>query len=116
MKSICKLFFSLLLLFFIQGSQKESSITSYSSIEDSTITVKLSFVGDIMCHTPQIEYAKIGSDSFDFLPTFKMVQQYLSDSDITFGNLETVIAGRSERYSGYPLFNSPDELLDALKF
>ncbi len=116
MKSTCKLFLSLLLLLFIQGSQRESSITSYSNVEDSTITIKLSFVGDIMCHTPQIEYAKIGSDSFDFLPTFKMVQQYLSDSDLTFGNLETVLASKSKKYTGYPLFNSPDELLDALKF
>lgn len=116
MKSICKLFFSLLLLLFIQGSQKELSEILYSKNEDSTITVKLSFVGDIMCHTPQIEYAKIGSDSFDFLPTFEMVQQYLSGSDITFGNLETVTAGKSEKYTGYPLFNSPEELLDALKF
>ncbi|MBS3945899.1 MAG: CapA family protein [Melioribacter sp.] len=116
MKSICKFFLSLLLLLFIQGSQKEPSEISYSKNEDSTITVKLSFVGDIMCHTPQIEYAKIGSDSFNFLPTFKMVQQYLSDSDLTFGNLETVIAGKSEKYTGYPLFNSPEELLDALKF
>lgn len=116
MKSICKFFLSLLLLLFIQGSQKEPFEISYSKNEDSTITVKLSFVGDIMCHTPQIEYAKIGSDSFNFLPTFKMVQQYLSDSDLTFGNLETVIAGKSEKYTGYPLFNSPEELLDALKF
>lgn len=116
MKLIYKLFLSLLLLFFIQSSQKHSSLIFNSIKEDSTITLKLSFVGDIMCHTPQLEYAKIGSDSFDFLPTFKTVQQYLSDSDITFGNLETVIAGKSEKYTGYPLFNSPEELLDALKF
>lgn len=116
MKIICKLFFPILLLFLILGSQKQSSIISFSNSEDSTITVKLSFVGDIMCHTPQMEYAKIGSDSFDFSPTFKIVQHYLADSDITFGNLETVFAGKSEKYTGYPLFNSPDELLDALKF
>lgn len=69
-----------------------------------------------MCHTPQLEYAKIDRDSFDFRPFFHVVKDLLSDADLTFGNLETVTAGISMNYTGYPLFNSPDELLDALKY
>lgn len=68
-----------------------------------------------MCHSPQYEYAKVGKDSYDFNPVFRYVSDYLSASDFTFGNLETVTAGKKANYSGYPMFNSPVELLDALK-
>lgn len=98
------------------GFQLGIRIPSISHDQNSVVSVKLSFVGDIMCHTPQIEYAKVGIDSFDFRNVFKEIKEYLSKADITFGNLETVIAGKTKKYSGYPLFNTPDELLDALKY
>lgn len=82
---------------------------------DSLSAIRLTFVGDIMCHTPQIDYAKVGRDSFDFEPVFREIKNFLSAPDFTFGNLETVIAGKEKGFSGYPLFNSPKELLSALK-
>jgi len=82
---------------------------------DSTKTVTLCFVGDLMCHSPQTEYAKIANDSFDFKPAFREIKKYLSSADLTFGNLETTISGKEKKYSGYPLFNSPDEYLEAVK-
>lgn len=85
------------------------------STKNSIQTIQLSFVGDIMCHSPQFEFARIGKDSFDFKPAFREIKKFLSKSDFTFGNLETVILGGNEKLSGYPLFNSPPELLDAVK-
>lgn len=82
---------------------------------DSTSTLTISLVGDLMCHSPQMDYARTGKDSFNFKPAFREVKKFLSSSDITIGNLETTIAGKENRYSGYPLFNSPDEYLDAIK-
>ncbi|MDP2036812.1 MAG: CapA family protein, partial [Ignavibacteria bacterium] len=78
-------------------------------------TISFSFVGDLMCHSPQFESARVSVDSFDFRPTFKEVKELLSKSDFTIGNLETVIAGKKARYTGYPYFNSPEEYLAALK-
>ena len=106
--------FSIILLFsfrncFVSGGKQTSTLS------DSTITITISVVGDIMCHAPQFEYARIGKDSFDFNPTFRMVSERLSKSDFTFGNLETVFAGFKAKYSGYPQFNSPSDLADALK-
>jgi poly-gamma-glutamate synthesis protein (capsule biosynthesis protein) len=86
-----------------------------STQSDSTITITISAVGDIMCHSPQYEYAKVEKDSFDFNPVFRKISQHLSESDFTFGNLETVFAGKGANYTGYPLFNSPNQLADALK-
>ncbi|MEE9429785.1 MAG: CapA family protein [Melioribacteraceae bacterium] len=83
---------------------------------DSTVTVSFSSVGDIMCHSTQFNYARVGKDSFDFKPMFNEIGEYLRGKDILFGNLETVLAGETKRYSGYPFFNTPNELAEALKF
>jgi len=94
---------------FVSG-EKHSSILS-----DSTVTISISAVGDIMCHSVQFDYAQVSKDSFDFNPVFRMVSKYLSESDFTFGNLESVFAGKEEKYTGYPRFNSPSDFLNALK-
>jgi len=82
---------------------------------DSTVTISISAVGDLMCHSPQFEYARVSADSFNFNPAFEIIKQYLQNSDFTFGNLETVTAGKLKGYSGYPFFNVPDEFVAAVK-
>jgi len=83
--------------------------------EDSVLTASLCFVGDLMCHSTQFNYAKVEADSFDFIGVYKEVKQYLSAADLAIGNLETVIAGKNKGYSGYPYFNAPDDFIFALK-
>lgn len=80
------------------------------------IEVNISAVGDIMVHAPQIEaqYDQ-ESSSFDFTNNFKFVKPYLLQADLAIGNLETTFGGKEKGYAGFPLFNSPDELADALK-
>ena len=106
--------FSIILLFSFRNCYVSEGKQT-STLSDSTITITISVVGDIMCHAPQFEYARVGKDSFDFNPKFRMVTERLSKSDFTFGNLETVFAGLKAKYSGYPQFNSPSALADALK-
>lgn len=81
---------------------------------DSVITIKIAVVGDLMCHSPQFNYARVNKDSFDFNPVYRFVKHYLKNADFTFGNLETVIGREGSRYSGYPRFNSPSEYITAL--
>jgi poly-gamma-glutamate synthesis protein (capsule biosynthesis protein) len=85
-------------------------------IQDSTITASISFVGDLMCHSTQFNYAKVGTDTFDFTGVYREVKKYLSEPDLTIGNLETVVAGKNKSYSGYPYFNAPDDFIYALKY
>jgi poly-gamma-glutamate synthesis protein (capsule biosynthesis protein) len=82
---------------------------------DSTLTISISAVGDLMCHSPQFEYARVSADSFDFNPSFEIIKKYLQNSDFTFGNLETVTGGKAKGYSGYPFFNAPDQFVSAVK-
>jgi poly-gamma-glutamate capsule biosynthesis protein CapA/YwtB (metallophosphatase superfamily) len=82
---------------------------------DSSVSITISAVGDLMCHSVQFQYAETQKDTFNFDPVYRIVKPYLSIADFTVGNLETVVAGKAKRYSGYPLFNSPDEYINALK-
>ncbi|MFM8577231.1 MAG: CapA family protein [Planctomycetaceae bacterium] len=76
-------------------------------------TVRLVAVGDLMCHTSQLDDART-TTGFDFRPAFAPVRPYLSRADLAIGNLETVTAGPEERFTGYPQFNCPVEYLDAI--
>jgi poly-gamma-glutamate synthesis protein (capsule biosynthesis protein) len=77
-------------------------------------TISLAIVGDLMCHSQQYKMAKTDS-GYDFNPTFAPVKKYLADADFTLGNLETVTAGAAANFTGFPMFNTPVEYLDALK-
>jgi poly-gamma-glutamate synthesis protein (capsule biosynthesis protein) len=82
--------------------------------EASFDTISLAIVGDLMCHSQQFESAKKDS-GYDFKPTFASVKKYLETADFAFGNLETVTAGAAVKFTGYPMFNTPVEYLDAAK-
>ena len=86
-----------------------------SNFKDSLVTATLCLVGDLMCHSTQFNYAKVGADTFDFTGVYREVKTYLYEADLTVGNLETVIAGKNKGYSGYPYFNAPDDFVYALK-
>ncbi|TND10522.1 MAG: poly-gamma-glutamate synthesis protein (capsule biosynthesis protein) [Bacteroidetes bacterium] len=82
---------------------------------DSLITVTMTFVGDLMCHSPQFNAARQADGSYDFNPAWAEVKGFLSEADITIGNLETTCSGANRGFAGYPNFNTPDEYVPALK-
>jgi len=82
---------------------------------DSISEISINLVGDLMCHLPQTNNAKLNNGNYDFNPSFEYIKPYLQDADITIGNLETTFAGTVQPYAGYPAFNSPDEYCSALK-
>ena len=49
-------------------------------MKDSIVTATLCFTGDLMCHSTQFNYAKVGADSFDFTGVYREVKPYLSES------------------------------------
>ncbi len=91
-----------------------STTSDVASIEDTTIS--LTAIGDIMCHGPNYKAAyDANTNTYNFSPFFKNVSKYTSNADLTIGNLETTFAGEARGYSGYPTFNSPSELGQAIK-
>ena len=76
--------------------------------------VRLLAVGDVLVHEPQLEAARRGPDSWDFRPAFAPVAALLREGDLTVGNLEIPLGGEAGDYTGYPAFNAPDALGEAL--
>lgn len=72
-------------------------------------------VGDIMSHTPQLPGAyQKASDSYNFNDVFAPIADIIAEGDWNMANLETPMAGKDYGYTGYPLFNAPVELAEAL--
>lgn len=95
-------------------TSNENIIAEEPVIED--ITIDIGAIGDIMCHSPNYKAAyDASSKTYNFSPFFTQIAEYTSTPDITIGNLETTFAGESRGYSGYPTFNSPSELGQAIK-
>lgn len=85
--------------------------------EDSFTDIRISAVGDVMGHMSQITSAYDSeTDTHDFTSVFEDVEPYISGSDLAIANLETTLAGSRLPYSGYPMFNTPDSIVDALDF
>lgn len=75
--------------------------------------LKLSAVGDIMCHT--LQYTAVHTKTgYDFRESFSLIKPELADSDLVIGNLETTFSGAEKTYSEYPTFNTPDAFAEAL--
>ncbi|MGL5080241.1 MAG: CapA family protein [Microcoleaceae cyanobacterium] len=73
-------------------------------------------VGDIMMHGSQIKSGyNPETKDYSYHPFFTEVQAILQTGNWVIGNLETPLAGPEEKYTGYPMFNAPAALADAIK-
>ena len=78
--------------------------------------VNISAVGDIILHDEQIWSAyNEENKAYDFMNNFKYVKNFIEKSDIAYGTIEGTYAGEEVGYSGYPNYNGPDSMIDALK-
>lgn len=82
-------------------------------ISQATISV----TGDILMHMPVINTGLQTDGSYNFDSIFQYLKLYTRDCDLAVANLETTLCGTDGgfKYSGYPAFNCPDEIVDALK-
>lgn len=82
-------------------------------VSQATIAV----TGDILMHMPVINTGLQSDGSYNFDPIFQYLAPYSSAADYSVANLETTLCGTDMgyKYSGYPAFNCPDEIVDALK-
>lgn len=78
-----------------------------------TDRVTVAFTGDTLIHMPLSARAWNG-DSYDFRPMFTLVRPIISDADLAICHLEVPLSPGSDNLSGYPTFNAPREVADAL--
>ena len=87
-------------------------------VKENINTIEIAATGDILIHKEILETQyDLENDSYDFKNTLQYVKEYLSNVDLTISNLEGTLSGvENYGFSGYPSFNAPDELADAMKW
>lgn len=77
-------------------------------------SISLIMVGDILLHTPVAESGLREDGSYEFSALFAQMSAEITQADLALVNQEVIIGGTELGISGYPNFNAPYELGDAL--
>lgn len=83
-------------------------------------TVTVAATGDFLLHQPLItqaaeDAATSGHRGWDFLPMLRQLRPLIDTADIGICHLETPVATRRGPFQGYPTFNSPPQIVDAIR-
>ncbi len=103
-----------------EKSTQESVVTTHETIEvteeseEAPPEISLIMVGDILLHTPVAESALQADGSYDFDAIFANVCDEIQAADVALVNQEVIVGGTQLGVTGYPSFNAPYELGDAL--
>jgi poly-gamma-glutamate synthesis protein (capsule biosynthesis protein) len=76
--------------------------------------VSLMAVGDNLMHMGIVYTGKQNDGSYDFSFLFNGIDDFLDTADIKVINQETILGGNEKGFSGYPKFNSPTQVGDAI--
>lgn len=85
---------------------------SESKVDPSEVT--LCMVGDILLHDGVNHCAKREDGTYDYNQLFANLKDEISNRDIAIVNQEVIIGGEDLGITGYPSFNAPYEIADAL--
>ena len=90
--------------------------TTMPEPEHVVSTATIVSTGDILMHMPVISSGAVGT-GYNFDSIFRYVTDEISAADYAVANLETPLAGTDNgyQYAGFPNFNSPDAIVDAVK-
>jgi poly-gamma-glutamate capsule biosynthesis protein CapA/YwtB (metallophosphatase superfamily) len=98
-----------------------SSVTTTTGTEPDSaaggpVKVTIATAGDIMVHESQLAGSFVAaSNSYDFHPSFAPIAPYIQSADFAVANFETRTAGAALGYSGFPFFNTPGTIVQAVK-
>ena len=81
--------------------------------EPTPSVAELLFAGDLVIHTSLTDDAETEDGSYDFAPMFGDAAELVASADYATCCLEAVLTG-TPPWTGYPLFNLPDEIAYSL--
>lgn len=82
--------------------------------QDKTSQINLIAVGDNLIHIEVIQSGKKPDGSYNYDHLYANIKPEISAADIAVINQETILGGADFEYTGYPAFNSPTEIGDAI--
>ena len=95
-------------------SNEETSSFEEGVEAEPISTLRLVMVGDILLHTPVENSALQENGNYDFSAIFQHTADEIQQADLALVNQEVIIGGTELGVSGYPCFNAPYEIGDAL--
>ena len=101
----------------VEKSKETENETTNKVVEEEPKEKRMSLiaVGDILIHESVYKDAyNKETDSYDFHYMFTDIEPIIKQYDLKFCNQESAIGGKTLGISGYPSFNSPDEIGDEL--
>lgn len=97
-----------------KNNKKEEKLDKKEEVIDTKKNLSLVMVGDVLIHEAVFKDALNSDGSYDFSSMFEDVKSLLEGYDLRYCNQESIIGGKSLGISGYPNFNSPDEIGDEI--
>lgn len=96
----------------LESVSEPESVSESEPFPEYDIT--LMAVGDNLMHMGVVYTGKQQDGSFDYSFLYKGISEFLENADIKIINQETILGGNERGFSGYPYFNSPTEVGDAI--
>ena len=96
---------------------KAVEVSADSSPASEPASITYTAAGDIILHKPFLEspvYLDSRDGSYDYTSIFTYCKDLLSEAEYTSVTFEGSLVDGSDGYSGYPMFQGPDALADAL--
>ena len=92
-----------------QSNSQEKNVES-----EQETSARIMANGDLLYHDIIYISAKKSDGTYDFHDNFEYVKPWLKQADLVFGDFEGTV-NKDHYLAGYPLFNAPGEVMDAIK-
>ena len=96
----------------VEGETVETEPEEEEVFEEYDVTL-LAF-GDNLMHMGIVNTGRRDDGSYEYSFLFENMQKYLDRADVKIINQETILGGNELGFSGFPAFNSPTEVGDAI--
>ncbi len=100
-----------------QWTFEEGALVRWADFElkkADTAEVTLLVVGDNLIHTQVIDSGRQADGTYNYDHLYSNIKDEIAAADLAVVNQETILGGNAFPYTGYPSFNSPTEIGDAL--
>jgi len=85
-----------------------------NSVTEQETSARIMANGDLLYHDIVYISAKKPDGTYDFHENFEYVKPWLKQADLVLGDFEGTV-NKDHYLAGYPLFNAPGEVMDAIK-
>ena len=94
--------------------QKKSNSQEKNAESEQETSARIMANGDLLYHDIIYISAKKADGTYDFHENFEYVKPWLKQADLVIGDFEGTV-NKDHYLAGYPLFNAPGEVMDAIK-